>query len=204
MQALWRVAAVACVTSALAMPAAWAQQPAGQRIVGTIESIDGDAMVVKTGKGAELKVMLTKDAKVTGVEKASFSDIKPGSYVGSGAVPQPDGTQKAVEVHIFAPAQRGTGEGHRPWGGAAKGTMTNGTVGATVTQVGVEKLTVKYKGGEQTIIVPPGTLIVRFVPGERSELKSGAHISIFRAVKKADGTFEANRVSVGRGGVVPR
>jgi hypothetical protein len=196
----WRWAAVVAI-AVVAMPAV-AQQT--QRVVGTIEKVDGNDMVVKTAKGAEVKVTLAGKTTVTGVEKASMADVKPGSYVGSGAEPQPDGTQKAVEVHIFAPSQRGTGEGHRPWGGAKKGTMTNGTVGAAVTQVGAGKLTVKYKGGEQTIVVPPGTPIVRFEPGPRSELVAGAHISIVRATKKPDGTFEANRVSVGRGGVVPR
>lgn len=201
------VVAGAVLATALAwMPStvSYAQHPRGQRIVGTIAKIDGNAMEVKAKSGAMLKVMLADNLKVTGVEKASMAEIKPGDYIGSGAIPQPDGTQKAVEVHIFSPTQRGLGEGFRPWGGAKHGTMTNGTVGETVTKVAAERLTVKYKGGEQTIVVPPGTPIVRFVPGERSELKAGAHISIFRAKKNADGSFAASHVSVGRGGVVPR
>lgn len=198
------LAAGAIATSAAFSVAALAQQPSGQRVVGTIEKVDGNKLVVNTGKKGTLTVVLSPDAKITGVEKASLADVKPGMYIGSGAMPQPDGTQKAVEVHIFAENQRGTGEGFRPWAGAPHGSMTNGTVGNAVTKVGAGRLTVKYKGGEKTITVPPDTPVVRFVAGERSELKPGAHVSIFRAVKKPDGTLAADRISVGRGGVVPR
>lgn len=199
----WRWASIALVVSLSATPSARAQQPTGQRIVGVVEKIDGAKMLVKT-KNAELTITLANDAEVTGLEKASLPDIKVGEFIGSGAIPQPDGTQKAAEVHIFAEAQRGSGEGHRPWSGAANGSMTNGTVTAAVARVGAGQIVVKYKGGQQTIVVPPGTPIVRFQPGDRSELKPGTRISISRAVKNTDGSFTANRVSVGRGGVVPR
>ena len=198
-----RMLAGATVVAALASSSAFAQQPQTQRVRGTIEKIDGNALSVKSRDGGALTVMLTGNVQVVGVVKATLADVKAGSYIGSGAMPQADGSQKAVEVHIFAETQRGTGEGHRPWAGAPNGTMTNGTAGSAVTGVDGSVITVKYKDGEKKLIVPPGTPIVRYEPGEKSELKPGAHISIVNAVKKPDGTFEAARVNVGRDGVVP-
>src|SRR5262245_29511193 len=122
---------LAAAIASVVMSAASAQQ--ATRVRGTIESLDGDTLTVKARDGATLQVMLKSNAQVVGVVKATLADIKEGSFIGSGAVPQADGSQKAVEVHIFPESMRGTGEGHRPWEGAANGTMTNGTVGATVT-----------------------------------------------------------------------
>ncbi len=193
----------AAVITALAVSPAFAQQPQTQRVRGTIEKVEGSALSVKSRDGGTLTVMLTNNVQVVGVVRASLADIKEGSYIGSGAMPQADGSQKAVEVHIFAETQRGTGEGHRPWAGAPNGTMTNGTAGTAVTSVDGQVIMVKYKDGEKKLIVPPGTPIVRYVLGETSELKRGANITIVNAVKKPDGTFEAARVNVGRDGVVP-
>ncbi len=181
---------------------ALAQQPPTQRVSGTIEQVSGNTLTVKPRDGAAIKIMLAGDAQVTAVAKASLADIKEGSYIGSGAMPQPDGTQKAVEVHIFTEAQRGNGDGHRPWAGAPNGTMTNGAVGAKVSGVDGPVLTVKYKGGEKKLIVTPATPIVRYEVSDKSELKSGANIRT-NAVKKPDGTLEAARISVGRDGLVP-
>jgi hypothetical protein len=193
----------AAVIAALAVSSAFAQQPQTQRVRGTIEKVDGNALAVKSRDGGMLTVMLTNNVQVVGVVKASLADIKEGSYIGSGAMPQADGSQKAVEVHIFAETQRGTGEGHRPWGGVPNGTMTNGTAGTAVTSVDGPVIIVRYKDGEKKLIVPPGTPIVRYELGEKSELKPGADINIVAATKKPDGTFEAARVNVGRDGIVP-
>jgi hypothetical protein len=193
----------AAVIAVLAVSPAFAQQPQTQRVRGTIEKVEGSALSVKSRDGGTLTVMLTNNVQVVGVVKASLADIKEGSYIGSGAMPQADGSQKAVEVHIFAETQRGTGEGHRPWAGAPNGTMTNGTAGTAVTSVDGQVIMLKYKDGEKKLIVPQGTPIVRYVLGETSELKPGANITIVNAVKKPDGTFEAARVNVGRDGVVP-
>ena len=142
--------------------------------------------------------------RMLGVVKASVADVKEGSYIGSVAIPQPDGTQKAVEVHIFHESMRGTGDGHRPgWPGAPNGTMTNGAVGQTVSGVDGPVLTVKYKDGDKKIIVGPSVPIVRFEIADKSELKSGAAIAVVAATKQPDGTFTAARINVGRGGVVP-
>jgi len=178
-----------------------AQQPQSQRVRGTIEKIDGDKLSVKQRDGAVVTVVLASDVQVVGVAKATAADIKEGAYIGSGAVPQADGSQKAVEVHIFADAQRGSGDGHRPWDGAPDGTMTNGEVGSAVSSVEGPVITVKYKGGEKKIVVGSNTPIVKYIISDKSELKQGASINITRAVKKADGTFEAARIQVARDGL---
>jgi len=185
-----------------ATTAAWAQQPQTQRLRGTVEKIEGDTVSVKQRDGAVATLTLASNVQVVGVAKATAADIKEGSYIGSGAVPQADGSQKAVEVHIFADVQRGTGEGHRPWNGAPDGTMTNGEVGSAVSGVEGPGITVKYKGGEKKLVVGPSTPIVKYIISDKSELKQGSSINITNAVKKTDGTFEAARVQVGRDGLV--
>lgn len=194
----------AAVIAVLAVSSAFAQQPQTQRVRGTIEKVDGNVLSVKSRDGGMLTVALTNNVRVVGVAKASLADVKEGSYIGSGAMPQPDGSQRAVEVHIFAETQRGTGEGHHSWGGAPNGTMTNGTVGTTVTGVDGPTITVKFKDGEKKIVVMPGVPIVRYEIGSLSEIKPGASITVLSATKKPDGTLEASRVNVGRGGVVPQ
>ena len=173
-----------------------------QRVMGTIAGVDGKTLAVKT-KDGEVKVNVTDNVAVFGVTKATLADIKPGAFVGVGAMPQPDGSQKAIRVMIFAEVQRGTGEGHRPWVQPGS-TMTNATVDTTVSGVDGQMLTVKYKGGEKKIVVPSGLSIQAYVVGDKSELKPGAHILIVSAAKKPDGTLEAARVNVGRDGVVPQ
>jgi hypothetical protein len=196
------MASVALV-AAFAVSSAVAQQPQTQRLSGTIEKVTGNSLLVKA-KDGEQTVTLTDKALIVGVTKASLADIKAGSYIGSGAVPQADGTQKAVEVHIFAESQRGTGDGHRDgWPGAPNGTMTNGEAGDPVTGVDGLTLMVKYKGGEKKILVTPSTPIVQYQVSDASALKPGASIAINAATKKPDGTFETNRINVGLNGVVP-
>jgi Domain of unknown function (DUF5666) len=194
-----RILAAAAVTL-LAVTAASAQT---QRVRGTIEKIDGNTLTLKGADGAAITLTLADNAVIVGVNKASVADIKAGSYIGSGAMPQPDGTQKALEVHIFAESQRGTGDGHRPWDGAPNSTMTNGAVGETVTGVDGPVFTVKYKDGEKKIVVTPSVPIVRYEVSDKSELKPGAAVSVAAATRKPDGTFTAARINVGRAGVVP-
>jgi hypothetical protein len=173
------------------------------RVVGTIEAMDGPALLVKTAKG-EVKLGLAEKTRIFGVEKVSLRDVKKGDFVGVGAMPQADGSQRAVQVTIFAESQRGSGEGFRPWSRDPKGTMTNATIDTIVGGVDGEVLTVKYTGGEKKIIVPPETVILRYTNGGKSDLKPGAQIAVSRAVKKADGSLEASRVNVGRGGYAPQ
>jgi hypothetical protein len=183
---------------------ALAQQSSSVRVAGAVETFDGRILAVKSEKLGEVKIHLTADATVFGVTEATVADIKPGAYIGVGATPQPDGSQRAIQVTVLAESQRGLSEGHRPWDARPNSTMTNGTVDQTVAGVDGRVVIVKYKDGEKKIIVPPDARILAYQAGDRSELKPGAHIAIVRAVKKADGSLEANRVNVGRGEVVPQ
>jgi len=182
---------------------AWAQQPPAVRIRGTIEAVDGPMLSIKSREGTDMKVRMTDNVAVFGVAKTSLSEIKPGSYIGVSAMPEADGTQKALAVHIFPEAQRGTGEGFRAWDLRPNSTMTNATVAETVAGTDGQNILVKYKDGEKKVVVGPDTPIVAFVTGNKDELKPGAKIIIFGATKKDDGTLETNRVGVGLDGITP-
>jgi hypothetical protein len=173
------------------------------RVRGTIENVDGNVLTVKTREGQDVKVKLPDNARVLGVEKASIDDIKQGSYIGVSAMPQTDGSQKALHVHIFLDAMRGVAEGFGPWDVRPNSTMTNATVDNMVTSTDGRTITVKYKDGEKKIIVPPEAPIVKYVPGNKDELKAGAKIFVVAAVKQPDGTLEAPNVSVGLNGLTP-
>ena len=173
------------------------------RVAGTVESFDGQVLAVKSSKLGEVKVNLTASATVFGVAKATLADIKPGSYIGVGAMPQPDGSQRAMQVTVLAESQRGLSEGHRPWDAKPNSTMTNATVDTMVTGTDGRTLTVKYKDGEKKIIVGPDAIILANLTGEKSEVKPGAKVAFPAATKKADNMYEANRVNVGRDDVVP-
>jgi hypothetical protein len=181
---------------ALAVTSALAQAPKPERLAGVIGKVDGHTVTAKSAKGDSLKLNLADKVMVVRVEKASLADVKDGEFIGSGAMPQPDGTQKAVEVHIFAESMRGTGEGLRPWTQPGS-TLTNGTVGATVTGVSGPVITVKYKGGEQKIVVSPDTPIVKYVIGDAGDLKPGAKFAVTAALKQPDGSFNVSRINVG-------
>jgi hypothetical protein len=182
---------------------AWAQQPPTVRVRGTIEAVDGAVLSIKSRDGSDIKVRVTDNVAVFGIAKTELSEIKVGSYIGVTAMPEPDGTQKAVAVHIFPETQRGAAEGFRPWDQRPGSTMTNATVAETVKGIDGQNILVKYKDGEKKIVVPPDTPIVAFVAGDKSELKAGAKIIIFGANKKEDGALEAARVNVGRDGITP-
>ena len=182
---------------------AFAQQAPTVRIRGTIESVDGNMLGIKTREGTDVKVKMTDNVAVFAVVKTDLSEIKEGSYIGVTAMPEPDGVQKAIAVHIFPENQRGAAEGFRPWDARANSTMTNATVAQTVEGTDGQNITVKYKDGEKKVVVPPDTPIVTFVASDKSEIKPGAKLIIFGAAKKEDGSLEANRVNVGRDGITP-
>jgi Domain of unknown function (DUF5666) len=196
------------------VPSAWAQDTV--RVRGTIESVDGNTLTVKSREGAELKVALAANALIVAIVKASLADIKQGSFVGVTGMPQADGSQRAIEVHIFPESMRGTGEGHYPWDLRPGSTMTNANVEQRVTGVDGETLSVKYKdltstsrgkswmtNGEKKLIVPPDATIVTYEPGNKTELKPGTRIFVAFAKKLPDGTLEAPRVNYGRDGLTP-
>jgi hypothetical protein len=177
------------------------EQP--KRVRGTIERVDGDHVTVKARDGTEMTINLKKDAAFVAIVKASLSDIKPGSYVGITGLPQPDGSQRAVEVHIFPESMRGVGDGHRPWDLVPQSTMTNGNVDQQIAGVDGQTLKIKYKDGEKSIAVAPDAQIVAFQPGDRQDLKPGTKIFIVAAVKQPDGSYETARINYGKDGITP-
>ena len=167
---------------------------AAQPVRGTIETVDGNLLTLRSNAGAEFKLMLSENALIVAVVKASMADIKEGTFLGSAAIPQPDGSQKALEVHIFPEQMRGTGEGHRLYAPVPSGTMTNGTMtngatsGSTVAGVDGSTIVIKYKDGEKKIVVPPNVPILRYEIGGRGDLREGARFTVIAATKKPDGT----------------
>jgi hypothetical protein len=189
-------------TAALIAVSAWAQTPQ-VRVRGTIESVNGQMLAVKARDGSDVKIKLADNAPVRTVTKASLSDIKPGSFVGITAMPQPDGTQKAVEIHIFPEAMRGTGEGHRPWDLMPNSTMTNANIETAVASSDGKELVLKYKDGEKKFAVPANVEVVMFAPAAVADLKPGEKIFVAGGKKQADGTVLAPSIVVGRNGVNP-
>ena len=195
----WRVAAAA-IWLAVAGGAV-AQAKEAVRIRATIDAVNGDSLSLTTRSGEKTTVELAPRLGVSAIAKIQLTDIKPGSFIGAAAMPQKDGTQRALEVHVFPDSMRGTGEGFRPFDLQPQSTMTNGTVGAVTGTVG-RTLKVTYNGGEQTIVVPPNAPIVTFEPGSRAMLVRGAHVIVF-GQEAADGQVTAMRIAVGENGLVP-
>jgi hypothetical protein len=197
----------ACAVVLTAVSASAQEKPV--RVRGTIEAVDGPMLSVKSRDGDMLKVKMADGIKVTAMVKARLSDIKPGSFVGSTAMPQPDGSWKAVEVHIFPEAMRGTGIGDRPFDYRPKSTMTNGTVvggsaaGAMVDKSDNKSIVLNFKDGEKKIDVVPETVIYTYAPGNKDELKSGAVVFITAAMRQADGSLTTDRINVARGVTPP-
>jgi hypothetical protein len=180
--------------------AAYAQTPVAT-LRGAIASVTGDALTMTSRSGETVTVRLSPKTRLVAVVPASVADLKPDSFIGVAAVPDGDGL-KALEVHIFPEAMRGTGEGFRPFDLAPGSTMTNGALQARVGGVDGDRLTVTYKGGSQTVRLPKDTPIVAFAPGDRADLKPGA-AAIARGPKGSDGAIDAAAVLVGRDGLTP-
>src|SRR5436305_3429729 len=197
---LMRALAVMSFTTCLALPVS-AQETV--RIRGTIERIEGPVYVVKSRDGAELKLTVTDNPLYVAIVPATMADVKPGMFVGSAGMMQADGTQKAIEVHIFPESMRGTGEGHYDWDLKPQSKMTNGNVEQTVAGVEGPTLLVKYKEGEKKLQVTPQTVVVTYVLGSSDELKPGTKIYVGAAKKQPDGTFQTPRITYGRNGAGP-
>jgi hypothetical protein len=181
-----------------------AQNPPSTVVRATIESVgaEGASINVRTRAGEDRTIRLGQKTRITFVVPATLADVKPGSFIGVAALPGEGGELKAMEVHIFPEAMRGTGEGFRQYDLAPRSTMTNGDVAARVEGVDGPKLTVSYKGGQQSIAVGPNTPIVAFEPAARTDLEPGAAI-IARGPKQDDGSVEAAFVLIGKDGLVP-
>jgi hypothetical protein len=173
------------------------------RIRGTIERIEGPVYVVRNRDGAELKLTLTDNPMFVAIVPAKMADIKPGMFVGSAGMMQPDGSQKAIEVHIFPESMRGTGEGHYDWDLLPKSKMTNANVEHAVDSVDGQVLSVKYKDGEKKLLVTPETIVVTYEIGKKDEVQPGTKIFVAAAKKQPDGTVQAPRITYGRNGQAP-
>src|SRR3954467_9622229 len=185
------LAAIAMVAGS-ALYAIAQQPPTPTRVRGTIEAVDGDVLAVKSRGGEDVKLHMTGDLRVVGISKISLSDIKVGSFVGTTTVPGPDGSQNAVEVHVFPEEMRGTGEGSRPFDLRPNSTMTNATVAQSVAGNDGHTLLIKYKDGEKKVTVTPDTPVVTYVPANKSKLKAGPKV-IAEMKKLPDGSFKPTR-----------
>lgn len=198
---LTRFSATALIAICLAMPAFAQDKPV--RVRGEIVSLDGSLMTVKALDGSDLKIKLADNVGVSGIVPFRIEQIKPNDYIGVSSIPQPDGTQRAIHVHVFPEALRGVAEGHFPWDNQPQSMMTNATVQETVSGVDGQTISVKYKDGEKKIVVPKDAPIVTYVPGSVADLKPGTKIFIVAAARQPDGTFSAARVNVGKDGLTP-
>jgi hypothetical protein len=193
---------LACISLAcVALPASAADDVV--RVRGTIERVEGPVYMVKSRDGTELKLTVTDNPLYVAIAPATMADIKQGMFVGSAGTMQPDGTQKAIEVHIFPESMRGTGEGHYDWDLKPQTKMTNGNVEQTVAGVDGPLLSVKYKDGEKKLVVTPETVVVTYVPGNKDDLKPGTRIFVGAAKKQPDGTLQTPRITYGRDGAGP-
>lgn len=179
---------------------AQAAQPV--RIRGTIASVEGPVLTVKSRDGSLVPIRLTEPLVVMTVKKAELSDIGPNSYVGTTTRTGADGTMTAIEIRIFPDAMRGSGDGHRPWDLEPGSKMTNGTVGGAVSAASGRTLTIRHKDGEHTVFVPATAGIMSYVTGERADLKPGEAVFV-APIQAPDGTWSAARVNVGKDGVAP-
>ena len=190
-------------TASMPTPAVAAEKPV--RLRGTIEKVDATSITLKERGGETVVLRRAPDMPVAEVYAITLADIKPGSYIGTAALPQPDGSQRAIEVVVFPEAARGSGEGHYAWDLMPESTMTNATVegmAAAPTDVpGGQKLVLKYKGGEKTVIVPSDVPVVTFRPGTADLLVPGAKVLVNAQMK--DGQPTALRVNAGRNGFTP-
>jgi hypothetical protein len=185
----------------LAASAVSAQTPV--RVRGTIDNVDGQTLWVKTRDGAMTKVKLADGARVLTLNKMSLADVKPGAFIGITAMPQADGSQKAVEIHIFPEAMRGTNEGHYPWDLMPNSTMTNANVESSVVSNDGQTLVMKYKDGEKKVIVPANIEVVMFAPATVADIKAGQKFFVPNAKRQDDGTIETPVIVVGTNGVAP-
>jgi hypothetical protein len=181
--------------------AAFAQAPVQTRVRGAIDMIGAHEVRVVTRGGDKVTLKLPDDVTVTIIAPIAIDAIKPGSFIGTAAVTQPDGTLKALEIQVFPESMRGVGEGHRPWDLGAGSTMTNGTVGDLKVSNG-RLLTLTYKGGEQKVFVPENAPVITYEPGSKAALQQGAHV-IVTATHNADETLTATRIGVGKDGLIP-
>lgn len=203
MQPTVRPVLIALATASIILPSQILAAGTASNVRGTIEHVTGDTMQVKESNGTSVTVHLAQNTKIASVARATLADVKPGTFIGTAAMPQPDGRLQAIEVHIFPESMRGTGEGNRAWDAGPGSSMTNGTVGQEVKKVEGDTVMVKYRGGDKAVTVTPSTKVVALVTGDRKDLKPNEKVFIPAATAAGNGSIEASRVTVGKNGVAP-
>jgi hypothetical protein len=179
--------------------AAIASAQAQNRIRGTITGVAGDALIVRTAEGRDVQVQLTPDAQVSTPKAATLADFKPGSYVGVTSLRNSDGRLVARRVHALPPQ---VPSGHIPkWDSMPDALMTNASIESVAQVTGGNELVLKYKDGEQKILVTPTTQYFTFAPGTKDDLKPGERI--FTSAKPDGSRFVASRIAVSKNGVNP-
>jgi hypothetical protein len=205
----------------LALSGSACAQTTTERIRGDVVASNGHNLEVKAGNGAIVAVRLADNVRVSARSAADLGAIAPGAFIGTTAVPQPDGTLLASEVHVFPESMRGSGEGHRPMDtpgntmtnatvtkvapaaeAALRNTMTNATVAQVAASGSARRITLKYPGGEKVVVVGASVPVVMVEPGDASMLVPGAHV-VVTAARQPDGTLTSDRVTVGKNGLVP-
>jgi hypothetical protein len=169
------------------------------RVRGTITELKGDILMVKSRDGRDIQLHLAPDAQVVTTKATTLDEFKPGSYVGVTSVKGPDGRLVARRVHALGPQ---VPSGHMAWDSMPDSLMTNANLASTAQVSGGNELVLKYKDGEQKILVTRETEYFTFVPGSRADLKPGE--TIFSGARVGDdGKFTTQRVAVSKDGVKP-
>lgn len=205
--------ALAGIVTAMALfgVTAFAAKAAPGPVRGTISAVNGAVLKITETTGKQISLALAPGAKVIDVLPASLSDVKAGTYIGTAAIPQPNGTYRAIELQVFPESMRGVGLGTRAWNLKPNSTMTNGTIGGLIrtggtvgTVRGSSDLTLKVNdgSGEKTVLIPQGVAVVTYAPGTMAELQPGAHV-IFFPITAADGSLTASQINVGKNGLIP-
>jgi hypothetical protein len=197
-----RIAPIATAAFAVSLlgATALAQAAAPHRARGTIDTVTASQIDLTTRAGAKVTYKITADTHVVGEKTGALTDIQPGSYIGSAAVPASGGKLRALEVSVFPPAMKGTGDGHYAWDLGKSSSMTNGTVSGPLVVSNGNTMTVKYKGGEKMIEVPADVPVVTIEPKAVSDLAAGQKVIVFPA--KGDATTAA-AIVYGEAGITP-
>jgi hypothetical protein len=189
---------LALFSVSLLMLASLTANAQNMRVRGTVTSLDGDVLSVKTREGKDVQVQLAPDAQVVTTKKVSAEEFKPGSYVGVTSVKGPDGKLVAKRIHALGPQ---VPQMHGAWDGIPNSMMTNSNITAITKAGNGNELTLTNKEGEQKILVDAQTEYYNFVPGTRADLKKGE--TIFTGARVEGDKLLAQRITVSKDGVKP-
>ena len=194
----YTVALALSLAASLSLAQTTASSAPAVRVRGTIQAVAPGALTMKDRSGEVLELVLPPKVTVSEVYPMALADIQPGSFIGTAAMPQADGTERAIAVTVFPESARGAGEGHRPFDMLPQSTMTNATVADVVASPKGRTLQLKYKDGERAIVVPLDAPVVSFKPGDASLLVVGASVSL--TAQLVDGKPTITRINAGRNG----